>query len=212
MAELLGFTSEHVSRLTRLTRRQLSYWDRTGFFSPAHADPGRAFGRVYTFRDLVGLKAIAVLRVDYNLPLQELRRVGEWLHERYDEPWSKLRFGLSGKTVIFIEPTSNKPTEAKGQGQRVLEVVVTMETIADEMGKAAEMLRDRSDKVGQIEKRRQVASSAWVIGGTRIRAEAIWHFHEAGYDTHGILREYPHLQAEDVKAAIEFEAKRRQAA
>ena len=83
MAELLGFTAEHVSGLTRLSTRQLVYWDRTGFFSPAHKEVGQTFGRIYGFRDLVGLKAISVLRIDHNLPLQELRRVGAWLHERY---------------------------------------------------------------------------------------------------------------------------------
>lgn len=210
MAELLGFTAEHVSRLTKLSERQVVYWDRTGFFSPAYTNPGRAYGRVYTFRDLVGLRVISVLRVDHNLPLQELRRVGEWLRDQYDEPWSRLRFGLHGKTVIFFEPSTGRPTEASGQGQRILEVV-EMEAIASEMYRKAETLRDRSAKVGKIEKRRQVVSSAWHIAGTRIHTKAIWNFHEAGYDTTAIIREYPHLQPEDVTAAIEFEKKLRAA-
>lgn len=211
MAELLGFTAEHLTRLTGLQKGRLSYWDRAGFFSPAISNAGRTYGRVYTFRDVVGLRAIAVLRVKHNLPLQELRRVGEWLHERYEEPWSRLRFGVAGKTIIFFDPDSGKPTEAKGQGQRVMEVV-SLQEIADEMGKAAESLKDRSDRVGQIEKRRNVASSSWVIAGTRVRTEAIWHFHEAGCDTAEILREYPHLKPDDVIAAIKFEEERRRAA
>jgi uncharacterized protein (DUF433 family) len=80
------------------------------------------------------------------------------------------------------------------------------------MNKAAERLRDRSDKVGRIEKRRQVVRSAWVIAGTRIHTEAIWNFHAAGYDEQAILKEYPHLRPEDVSAAIEHERKRREQA
>ena len=211
MSEILGFTADHASRLTGLGKGRLTYWAKTGFFSPACTTGGRTFSRIYTFRDIVGLRAIAVLRVNHNLPLQELRRVGEWLHERYDEPWSSLRLGVSGKNVIFFDPESGEATEAKGQGQRVMEVVC-LEEIAAEMGRAAESLKDRSDKIGQIERHRQVASSSWVVGGTRVRTEAIWNFHEAGYDTATILTEYPQLKPEDVKAAIEFEAKQRQAA
>lgn len=210
MAELLGFTAEHVARLTRLTMRQLRYWDRTGFFSPEYIEPGRAYGRVYTFRNLVGLRVISKLRLDRNLPLQELRRVGEWLHQRYDEPWSKLRFGVTGKIIIFLDPVTGHPIEAKGLGQHILEVV-EVDAIASEMDKEAENLRDRSAKVGQIEKRRQVASSTWTIAGTRIHTRAIWNFHEAGYSAAAILREYPHLKTEDVTAAIKFERKRRAA-
>ncbi|HET8700026.1 MAG TPA: DUF433 domain-containing protein [Gammaproteobacteria bacterium] len=204
--ELLGFTADHVARLTGLSKRQLDYWDRTNFFSPAYVSPGRAFGRVYTFRDLVGLRVISVLR--HRLPLQELRRIGSWLGARFDQPWSTLRFGISGKKVVFFDPASGSPTEAEGQGQTVIEV----DEIASEMKEAAQALRDRSDKIGQIEKRRQVASSAWVIAGTRIHTEAIWNFHSAGYDTEAILKEYPHLRADDVDAAIEHERKRRRAA
>lgn len=205
MNELLGFTAEHAARLTKLSKRQLSYWDKTQFFSPDYASASRAYGRVYTFRDVVGLRIIAVLRKD--LPLQELRRVGQWLGARYEQSWSTLRFGLSGNTVVFFDPRSGKATEARGQGQHVFEV----EPIALEMRAAAELLKDRSNRIGQIEKRRQVASSAWVIAGTRIRTEAIWNFHEAGYTHAAILREYPRLRPADVKAAIDFESKRRAA-
>jgi uncharacterized protein (DUF433 family) len=210
MAELLGFTAEHISCLTRLSKRQLVYWDRTGFFSPAHKEAGRTYGRVYTFRDLVALKVISVLRVDHHLPLQELRRVGEWLHRRYAEPWSRLRFGVSGRTVIFLDPNTHQPIEARGQGQQIM-AIIEMQEIANEMIREAKTLQDRTTEIGQITKRRQVASSAWIVAGTRIHTSAIWNFHEAGYDTEAILREYPSLQPEDVRAAIKFEEKRRAA-
>jgi uncharacterized protein (DUF433 family) len=204
--EMLGFTAEHVVRLTGLSKRQLSYWDRTKFFSPGYSMPGPWYGRVYTFRDLVGLRVISVLR--HRLPLQELRRVGKWLGARFDSPWSTLRFGIAGTKVVFFDPISGSATETFGHGQTVFDV----EEVASEMNAAAQSLRDRSDKVGRIEKRRLVASSAWVVAGTRVHTEAIWNFHEAGYAKDAILKEYPHLRPEDVDAAIKHERKQRKTA
>src|SRR5438128_5134619 len=105
--ELLAFTADHVCSLTGLSKRQLRYWDATDFFSPTLADDEfgrRAFGRVYSFRDLVGLRTIAVLREQ--IPLQELRRVGQWLRAHSETPWSSLRLGVSGKTVTFQDPAT----------------------------------------------------------------------------------------------------------
>ena len=35
---LIAFTTDTVSRLTKLSVRQIHYWDRTGFFVPSFAD------------------------------------------------------------------------------------------------------------------------------------------------------------------------------
>ena len=68
-------TAENVCRLTGLSARQLAYWDATDFFSPELLDEHR--------------------RRAYRIPLQELRRVGEWLQSHHASPWSSLRFALS---------------------------------------------------------------------------------------------------------------------
>jgi uncharacterized protein (DUF433 family) len=54
--------------------------------------------------------------------------------------------------------------------------------------------------------------NAWVVAGTRIPTEAIWNFHAAGYDAEAIIREYPRLTPDDVRAAIDFESRRHKAA
>ena len=82
----------------------------------------RAFGRIYSFRDVVGLRTIAVLRNVHRVPLQELRRVGKWLQERHDAPWSSLRFALQGRKVLFIDPDAGVPVEPRGAGQEVLAI------------------------------------------------------------------------------------------
>ena len=213
MAELLAFTAEHVCRLTGLSARQLRYWDKTAFFSPTLLDQHRAwaFGRIYAFRDVVGLRTIAILRNKHEVPLQELRKVGEWLHRHYETPWASLAFALKGSTVVFFEPKSGIAMEPRGQGQTVLPIA--LEPIANEMREAAAKLRDRSkEQMGQIVRNRFVVHNAWVIAGTRIPTQAIWNFHQAGYDANAIITEYPRLTTKDVHAAIEFEADQRKAA
>ena len=65
-----AFTSGHVSALTGLSDRQLREWDNRGLFQPAYAedDRRRPYSRVYSFRDVVGLRTIALLRKQYRVP------------------------------------------------------------------------------------------------------------------------------------------------
>ena len=211
MAELLAFTTEHVCRLTGLSVRQVRYWDDTGFFSPTLVQGARrAFGKIYVFRDVVGLRTIAILRNKHRIPLQELRRVGEWLRAHYETPWSSLRFALSGRKVAFFEPTTGVAVEARDGKQTVF--TVALEPIANEMQKAAEQLRERkADQIGQIVRNRYVVHNAWTLAGTRVTTEAVWNFHKAGYKAAEIIEEYPRLTKKDIQEAIRFEAKRKAA-
>ena len=212
MSTIVAFTAEHVCRLTGLSARQLRYWDATDFFSPTllGEHPRRAFGRIYSFRDVVGLRTIALLRNKHRIPLQELRRVGEWLRSHHETPWSSLKFALYGRKVVFADPKSGAFVEPRGAGQTI--IPIALEPIATDMQQEAERLRERqADQIGQINRNRYVVHNAWVVSGTRIPTEAIWNFHEAGFDVAAILKEYPRLTADDVTAAIEFETKRRAA-
>jgi uncharacterized protein (DUF433 family) len=213
MAELAAFTADNVCRLTGLSARQVGYWAKTEFFAPTLLDDyqRRAFSRIYSFRDVVGLRTIAILRNEYGVPLQELRRVGEWLKSKHDTPWSSLKFALRGRKVVFFEPGSGIAVEPRGAGQEVMPIA--LEPIAAEMRNAAARLRERRDEqLGQLNRNRYVVHNAWVVAGTRIPTSAIWNYHEAGYSTEDIIKEYPRLTAEDVAAAIAFEAPRHRVA
>jgi DNA-binding transcriptional MerR regulator len=72
-----AFTEDQVERLTGVTKRQLRYWDRTGFFAPSLAfeDRSQPFSRLYSFRDVVSLKVLNALRNDGHVPLPQLREV-----------------------------------------------------------------------------------------------------------------------------------------
>lgn len=211
MAELLAFTTEHVCRLTGLSVGQVRYWDKTEFFSPTLVDGvRRAFSRVYSFRDVVGLRTIAILRNKHGVPLQQLRRIGEWLHKHHQTPWSSLRFGLAGHEVVFFEPTTGVAVVPREGQQTVL--AIALEPIAQEMHRAAERLRGREPaQLGQIVRNRHVVHNAFTLAGTRVTTEAVWNFHRAGYSMQQIIDEYPRLTKKDVREAIRFEAKRKAA-
>lgn len=155
-----------------------------------------------------GLRTIAILRE--RVPLQELRRVGEWLRAYSDAPWSSLRLGVSGRQVTFTDPSTGVDREARTGEQAVFSVA--LERVAAEMGRAADKLRTRRRaQVGQIERHRHVVHNKAVLAGTRIPTVAIWNFHRAGYDAGAIIKEFPRLKPADVRAAIAFEEERRAA-
>lgn len=212
MSTIQAFTAEHVCRLTGLSSGQLRYWDRTEFFSPTliAEDARRFFRRIYSFRDVVGLRTISILRNEHRISLQELRRVGAWLKCHHETPWSSLRFALFGKKVVFRDPVDGTYVEPRGAGQSVLDVA--LEPIAQDMERASVRLTERSvDQIGRIVRNRYVVHNAWVIDGTRIPTSAVWNLSEGGYSVDDIIREYPRLSANDVAAALEFERKRKAA-
>ena len=208
--ELLAFSTEHVCRLTGLSERQLSYWDTTDFFSPQYADDNRrrVFSRIYSFRDIVALRVLGLLRKTHKVPLQELRKVDAWLRENHESPWANLTFYVSGKRIFFDDPRTGARLGTKPLGQPVFPF--EMERVAHEMSSAAKRLqmRDR-DEVGKVIRNRYVVHNAPVLAGTRIPTSAVWNLHEAGFGVRAIIREYPRLKKKDVEAAIDFESEHR---
>lgn len=208
MGTLLAFTADQVRGLTGLSDRQLRYWDDSGFFSPAYADQRRRrpYSRVYSFTDLVALRTLALLRNNHGVPLQELRDVAERL-ARYSEdanPWVGRRFWVTGRHVLFEDPETGSLVSGRPRGQTVIPIDLEEIKLAAETD--ARRLRERRpEAVGCIERHRHVAHNAWVIAGTRIPTSTVWTFHEAGYDTDAIIREYPLLEPQDVEVAIVHE-------
>jgi DNA-binding transcriptional MerR regulator len=209
MSTLLAFSAEQVCKLTGLSMRQLSYWDRIGFFSPQYADENRrrAYSRIYSFRDVVGLRSLALLRNKHGVSLQELKKVGRWLKERYHDPWSTLKFYVSARRVYFKDPETGANVAGRPLGQVTFPFLLT--EVEQEVEAAARELQERRPTdVGEISHNRHVVDNRAVLSGTRIPTSAVWSLHQAGYDTDGIIKEYPLLTPEDVRAAIDHERQR----
>jgi uncharacterized protein (DUF433 family) len=203
-----AFSADHVVRLTGLTKRQLHEWDETRFFSPQYAHENRRspFSRIYSFRDVVGLRIVSVLRNTYKVSMQHLRKVAKALSEKDYAFWGQEILYVLNREVYFHEPDTERVRSVVG-GQYA--VPIPLEPIIGEMKKAAEKLKERTtEKIGKIERHRMVMHNAPVIAGTRIPTGAIKRFSEAGYSIEGILKEYPSLTRADVEAALKYEGVR----
>lgn len=197
---LEAFGEQHVERLTGLTRRQLRYWDKTGFFKPSRAVDGI---RVYTFRDLVALRTLGLLRREHGVSLQHLREVAERLSHLHPDLWRQKTLCVLDKRVVFDDDSNGLRLEP-ASGQIVADVA--LRRVIGDVENAARALRHRpSAQVGKVERHRSIAHNAWVIAGTRIPTAAIKRFHDAGYSIEAIIREYPSLTEADVRAALAHE-------
>lgn len=195
-----AFSADQVVKLTGLSMRQLAYWDKLGFFRPQYAAEDRRapFSRIYSFKDVVGLRTLSILKSTYKCSLPHLQIVAKELAAYSDAPWAELTLYVLNRKVQFKEPETGRVRGVVDRQYALLPIRSVMEDVR----KAAEQLRHRQpEQVGKVEKHRYVSHQAAVISGTRIRVETIQHFIEAGYSTSDILKEYPSLTEADIEAA-----------
>lgn len=202
---IAAFSEASVERLTGLSSAQLRYWDRTGFFAPAYAGENRRepFSRIYSFRDVVGLRTLSVLRRQHNVSLQHLRQVAEKLSHLRDDLWSKTTLYVLNRRVIVHEPGSGRLQDAVS-GEYVLGIPLK-KIIADTKRDAERLRRRPESKIGRVERSRRVLHNTPVIAGTRIPTAAIKRYRDAGFSVERIIAEYPDLTPGDVEAALKYE-------
>ncbi|MEA2529827.1 MAG: hypothetical protein QOG89_1471 [Thermomicrobiales bacterium] len=209
----VAYTGRQVEKLTGLSERVLRYWEETDVFRATYVDdlPRRPYRRIYSFRDVVSLRTLAILRRDHKVKLEELRRVGQYLTRFYQAPWAELGFRVAGRHVAFRDPDTGEWVSGKPLGQRF--IAFDLEDVRRTTeAEASELNRRRPDDIGRLVRHRHVVQNSWVVAGTRVPASAIWNFHEAGYDVDRILQAYPRLTEEDVCRALDHERRLRAAA
>ena len=202
---IAGFSEEQVERLTGLTKAQLRYWDRTDFFKPSFGFENRrvAFSRIYSFKDIVALRTLSVLRNQHSVSLQHLRQVVQKLRHLEDRLWTETVLYVLNKRVQFYNSETGTVEDILN-GQYALGI--PLRKIVDDTRRDVEQFRRRSeDQVGRIERSRHLNHNAWVVAGTRIPTSAIRRLHEDGYTTDQIIKEYPDLTEDDVRAALAHE-------
>lgn len=209
MTRILAFTGKQVSRLTGLSQRTLRYWEDTGVYAASYIDPRprTPYRRIYNFRDLVSLRALAVLRKRHRARLDDLRRTGAFLRETYpdhSEPWAALRFGVVAGRVVFQDPETSMWQTPRQPGQLVMLIDVAEIALQTEKD-AAVFTERRPEDIGAVVRHRYVIGNAWRVAGTRIPTSAVWNLHEDGDDTAAIQRAYPDLNKADIEAAIGHE-------
>ena len=197
---LSAFSADHAASITGLSKARLAKWDSLGFFSPEYIgddDRRSPYSRVYSFVDLVGLRALKILADNYRVPLRELRKAAEELRKRSDRPWSEIPLAVLKRKVVFDLDTSPRNVT---DGQFTIKHV-PLQPIAQEIREQAEKLRHRdASQVGHTEKRKFIQHNTEVICGTRIPVSAIASFIGAGYSNRKIVEEYPSLEMDDVES------------
>lgn len=197
-----AFSEEHVERLTGITKRQLRYWDSTGFFRPtlAHEDRRQQHSRIYSFRDVACLQVLSALRNEANCSLQHLREVKEILAHMGEDLWAKTTLYVHNRKVVIINSETQQPEEVVSK-QAILQIPLAAVSRRLEAAVGDLMQRDPAT-IGKVQKRRGLARSRPVVAGTRIRVASIQAFAKEGYSVADIQREYPSLTEEDVRAAL----------
>ena len=202
------FSAEQASQRTGLSRQQLAAWDRAGVLHPHWRRDDDGYPHAYSFRDLVVLRTLAILRQEYRVPPTELRRVAEWLSAHQTSPWADLRLTIHGRQVQLENgDAASALSEVPRNGH---EARLDLDVIARDTEAIVEAgQRRQPEEIGQIVRRRGVMGNVPILAGTRIPTSAVWNFHEDGYTADQIIYEYPRLTPQDIEAAIAFERQRR---
>ncbi len=206
MSEMMAFTAQQTARLAGISDRMLKYWEDTDVFFPEYITRRSSgpFRRIYTFKDLVNLRTLAILRTKDDIKLEELRQASDYLRKFSDSPWSELAIRVFDQRVVFRHPHTGEWQAADGSGQLVM--VIQLEDVRKESEQLArESMRRGSDHYGRFERNRYVMSNAWVFAGTRIPVSAILELMDADYGDERILALYPTLRATDLEAVRAFE-------
>ena len=201
-----AFSEAQVERFTKLSQRRLRYWAKTGFFGPSFVEerPRLPYSRLYSFRDVVALRTLEMLRIQNNVPLQHLRTAAKELSHLKDELWTSTKLYVADRRVVFVNPESEDLQKVVSK-QYVL--AFSLKEVIEHTERDVARLRERSpDIIGKIQRHRSIARNAWTIAGTRIAVGSIRRLSEDGYSTSQIIDEYPDLTERDVEAALAHDA------
>jgi uncharacterized protein (DUF433 family) len=197
-----AYSEEQIGRMVGLTKSRLRYWARTEFFKPSFVEEdGRLpYSRFYSFKDVVALRTLEMLRVRNGVPLQHLRKVADSLAHMKDELWSRASLFVLDKKVLVVDPEFGQPQEIVS-GQYVLRIPLS-EVIEDTRNDILAFRSRPANTVGHLSRNRSIARNALVVSGTRIPVGSVLRLHEDGYTVDQIIAEYPDLTPEDIEAAL----------
>ena len=201
---IAAFTADQVERLTGLSGSRLREWDRTGFFAPAFAFENRRspYSRIYSFKDVVGLRTLAILRDRHHVSMSHLRDVAKRLSAYSGAPFADLKLHVVNGEVHVLEPDTDRVVGVRS-GQAAMAVV--LRDVWNDVRVEAEKLKyRRPEQIGQIETQRFRLHGAPVVAGTRIPVSAIKSLSDDGFSVQQIIEEYPTLTPSDISAAIQY--------
>jgi DNA-binding transcriptional MerR regulator len=193
-----AFSEEHAERLTGVSVHQLRHWDRLGFLVPSYAAENRRspYSRVYSFRDIVSLRVLNALRNEKGLPLQHLKQVAKKLARIDNADWSNTTLYVLGKKVVFDNPETSKREEIVS-GQGVFDIPLQL-VISNARQAVRDMNRRADSQAGKLTHSKFISNNEIVFAGTRISAESVERYLEAGFSDREIIAEFPDLTPADI--------------
>ncbi len=188
-------------KLSGVSLHQLRHWDRINLLSASYsqADRRQAYSRVYSFRDLVSLRVLNLLRNNHKVSLQHLRNVAGKLAHLGDEKWTKTTLYVLGRRVVIDDPKTLERHEVVS-GQRVLDIPLKA-AISDTLDAIKRENSRSKEEQGKIIKKRFLLNSQPVFQGSRVPVSAVNNYIKRGYSDDDIIMEFPDLTVADITEA-----------
>lgn len=197
------YNIELATKIGGISHRQALAWAKNGVLVPSrvYMTDHRPFTLLYSFRDLVALRVISILREHYGLSLQEATVASDYIREFPDAPWNELPLWLVNKSVRVADPYEEPATR------------IDLEPIAVDVRRDADQLWKRDPaNYGKIEYRRDVMGGTLVVKGTRISVATVASLLAYGWDIDQIREGYPTLQPEDIRGVMQYVEEQRKVA
>lgn len=194
-------TRDKAALIAGITTRQIDYWSSTGLIRPEVEErltPGRPI-RLYNFTEMLAVMVVAKLRNEYDVPLQEVRRVVEYVRQSLtlQQPLNEVRFAVHDRK-LFFQTAEGQWESNRVPGQTVIPEALNLQPLRLAIHRGSG--RDAND-IGRIERRRRTMGHKPLIAGTRVPVATIQRYLAAGRSVYQIIDAYPSLQPEDVEAA-----------
>lgn len=139
----LGFSGRRTAEIVGITYRQLDYWARTDLVKPSLAEArGSGSRRLYSYRDLLELKAIKTL-LDAGLKLELVRQVFEYMRENLGSDITSANLVISGNRSVLVR-SGEELVDVLRNGQGVLNIL-PLAGVKEEIDAKIVELRPRTD-------------------------------------------------------------------
>ena len=198
-----AFSEENASRLSGVSCDQLRHWHKRGLMTASMGpqDGQGVYQRIYSFRDLVALRVLNVLRNDHKVSLQHLRAVADKLSHDGPERWTATTLYVLGKRVVFDDPRTNERKEVVS-GQRVLDIPISA-AISDTREAIQRYNMRSDDELGHVVRRKFVQENQIVFARSRIPVSVVKEYLQRGLGAAQIMADFPDLTEEDIRSVGE---------
>lgn len=204
---MLGaFSEEDAIKLSGVSLHQLRHWDRSGLLLASYSQSNRRqpYSRVYSFRDLVSLRVLNLLRNRHGVSLQHLRDVAKELAHLGEDKWTSTVLYVLGKRVVFDDPMTDQRREVVS-GQQVFDIPLKA-AVTDTLEAIREQNHRSIGKRGNVIRQKFVLNNQAVFEGTRVPLAAVQRYLSRGYTDIKILSEFPDLTKADIDEARKLQS------